>query len=434
MSTEVVAFYTTRYREGGASFERIARTLAHERARARGLPSRAVRVESKRDFVDELDRIRSRGATIAELHFVGHSGMYGPMFGSTDWPEQFSPHEWRELAIPWCDGAEAFFHACRTARWFAPFFARTQNVPASGFHGYTSFSTRADAFRPEWRARGRGAPLYAMAIDGKKSHGLSGSLRKYGRLARPERLARFTPAAIGNRASYDDVSADYDDVFDDIRVREDEWRYLSPRIPTGARVLDIGCGNGALLEALAHRIDAGEGVDASSGMIARASRRFERHENLAARVVDGPELPFPDASFDVVVSMLSFRYLDWDPILREIHRVARPGAHLLVVDMVASPASVRELPRLVVDKARAKLGELRRPSYRRTLHRMVTRPAWKAMLEYNPIRAEHEYRWFLGSRFPKGALEVLNVGGTSKVLGFDSGPIEDGVLLPLSYP
>ena len=64
------------------------------------------------------------GRTLAELHFVGHSGMYGPMFGSTAWPEQFSPHEWRTFPLPWAVGAEAYFHACRTGRWFAPFFAR----------------------------------------------------------------------------------------------------------------------------------------------------------------------------------------------------------------------------------------------------------------------------------------------------------------------
>ena len=55
-------------------------------------------------------------------------------------PEQFSPHEWRTLDLPFAPDGEAFFHACRSARWFAPFFARTFNVPASGFHWYTTVS------------------------------------------------------------------------------------------------------------------------------------------------------------------------------------------------------------------------------------------------------------------------------------------------------
>jgi ubiquinone/menaquinone biosynthesis C-methylase UbiE len=433
---ETRVFYTTLYREGGASFERIANTLARERGTATA-PARAVAVESKVALVAELAELVRNGTELAEFHFVGHSGMYGPMFGTTAWPEQFSPHEWRALRIPWSEGAEAYFHACRTARWFAPFFARTQGVTAHGFHGYTSFSSERARFAPEWKLLGEpgGArPLYAIAIDGRKSHGLVGSLRKYGGIAKPEVMKRFTPEPIGARASYDDVAELYDGVFDDIRVRRDEWRFLEARVPEGSRVLDLGCGNGALLQALAPRIASGVGVDASAAMIDRARRRLAPHGHIGAVVVTEPKLPFPDASFDVIVSLLSFRYLDWDPILREIHRVARPGARLLVVDMVASPATLRELPRLAFDKVRTRLGELSRPAYRERLHAMVQRDAWHAMLEYNPIRAEHEYRWYLGSRFPRGTMSLLNVGGSSKVLGFESGPIDDGRLVPISYP
>ena len=56
------------------------------------------------------------------------------------------------------------------------------------------------------------------------------------------------------------------------------------------------------------------------------------------------------------------------------------------------------------------------------------------MLRYNPIRAEHEYRWFLESRFPASKLEVLTVTTTQRVVAFDSGPLEKGVTEPLSYP
>lgn len=434
MKREIVVTYTTRYRDGGDAFERIANTLARERAALRGLQTRVERVESKAAFLTSILAQPHRQTQLAELHFVGHSGMYGPMFGTTSWPEQLSPHEWRLAEVPWAEGAEAYFHACRTARWFAPFFARTQRVPAHGFHGYTSFSTEPQRFAPElWPSRPAG-DLFAIAIDGRKSHGLLGSARKYTGLAKPEPMLRFEPDPIGALASYDAVAADYDATFDDIRVRADEWRFVSHRVPRGARVLDIGCGNGALLHALAPRVSRGAGVDASAAMVEHATARFAGHPQLSAHRVDSPTLPFDDATFDVVVSMLSFRYLDWDPILREIVRVARPGARLLVVDMVASPADVRDMPRLIRDKLRAAVGELQRPTYRASLRNMVSRDAWRDMVKYNPIRAEHEYRWFLGSRFPAGRLDVLNVGATSKVLGFDSGPLESARLVPQSFP
>jgi hypothetical protein len=93
-----------------------------------------------------MRRLSETGLRLRELHLVTHSGMYGPMFGSAAWPEQFSPHEWRTMDLPFAPGAEAFFHACRSARWFAPFFARTLGVPARGYHWYTSVSAAKDRF------------------------------------------------------------------------------------------------------------------------------------------------------------------------------------------------------------------------------------------------------------------------------------------------
>jgi len=54
--------------------------------------------------------------------------MYGIMFGSVAWPEQFSPHEWRQLTIR-SRRAPPVVPRLPTARWFAPFFARTFGVP-----------------------------------------------------------------------------------------------------------------------------------------------------------------------------------------------------------------------------------------------------------------------------------------------------------------
>jgi len=58
----------------------------------------------------------------------------------------------------------------------------------------------------------------------------------------------------------------------------------------------------------------------------------------------GPLSPLQDHSVDVVISMLSFRYLDWDPIMKEIERVLKKDGKFIVVDMVTAPVKWKEIP------------------------------------------------------------------------------------------
>ena len=429
--------YTTLYRDGGAKLERAARTAERELAAAHpGTPVRCEAVESKAAFRQSMAAIRHAGEALDQLHLFTHSGLYGPMFGTTAWPEQLSPHEWRTSQLPFAPGGEAFFHACRTARWFAPFFARTLGVPAHGYHWYTTFSARPERFGWEGPRRGPNAPLYLMGCPGRKSHGLAGSLLKYTGLERGERMKRFEPEPLDGDPSYDPVAGLYDEVFQDIRVRGPEWAWLDARVPRdgGARVLDIGCGNGALLSQLSGRIGRGVGVDSSRAMVELAERRAAGDERLAFQHLPGPALPFEDDSFDLAISLLSFRYLDWDPLMAELGRVLAPGGRLLVVDMVAAPVKAREAPALLRGKARQLAQRLTRPAYHRARAALVADPRWTAMLRYNPIRAEHELRWYLESRFPGHRIETLDVGWHARVLAFDTGPFEAGRVVELSWP
>ncbi len=426
----VLITWTTRYREGGRQLTRAARTLAAAR-QAAGVEVHAVRVESKAEFVAA---IASAGKPLSELHFLGHSGMYGPMFRTTAMPEQFSPHEWRELRIPFAEGGEALFHACRTARWFAPFFARTFGVPTSGYHWYTTFSEAPDRFVWSHPLRSADVPLYLVGCRGRKSDGLVGSALKYAGLMKTEPMKRFEPEAVGNAASYDGVAPLYAEVFEDIRVRRDEWRWMMERWPdTPVDTLDLGCGTGALLGALAPRLRSGVGVDASAGMIAEARRR-QPDPKLRFDVVDGPTLPFEDQSFDVITSLLSWRYLDWDPLMMEIQRVLRPGGRLIVIDMVTAPVRPRELGKFAFDSARAAFQRLGDGRYRAALQRLTADPRWQTMLQYNPIRAEHEYVWYFESRFPGRRVERLNIGWHARVLAFDSGPMPSWRIAPQTWP
>ncbi|MDT4928662.1 MAG: hypothetical protein QOF92_1529, partial [Pseudonocardiales bacterium] len=150
--------------------------------------------------------------------------------------------------------------------------------------------------------------------------------------------------------------------------------------------------------------------------------------------VNGPALDVPDDHVDVVISFLSFRYLDWDPVMAEIRRVLAPGGRLWVVDMIEHPLRVRELGVL----ARSAVAHLRtrrsRPQFAADLAALTTHPDWRDMLRHNPIRAEHEYRWYFASRFPGRRLDMLTATLHQRVVAFDSGPLAEGHTAPLTYP
>ncbi len=425
--------YTTLYRKGGALFPRVAETLALEKREA-GFGGEVVckAVESKRDLLQLFHEASVSGKKINEFHFVGHSGMYGPMFGTVAFPEQFSPYEWETMDIPFAESGAAYFHCCRSARWFAPFFARTFNVDAYGFFWYTTFSRSKTKYRFAKNNAGR---LYTIGCKGRKSHGLAASAVKFSGFMPAELMKKFSPQPPAGDTSYDKVAALYDAAFTDIRVRKDEWKWINRRLPGGKlSVLDIGCGNGALLQALSDRIAYGAGVDESEAILDKARKRNKNNPHLEFRKISGPALPFTDGKFDVVISLLSFRYLDWDPLMKEVKRVTKEGGVFLVVDMVTVPVKAAEYPRFLADKLFTLFGQKANKTFRENLKRLVTHPDWKTMLKYNPIRSEHEMKWYLESRFPGQRVEVLNMGWNSRVVAFSSGAVEKGVEVKLSYP
>jgi SAM-dependent methyltransferase len=98
-------------------------------------------------------------------------------------------------------------------------------------------------------------------------------------------------------------------------------------IPIGRRWLDVGCGTGALSEAILTACDPVDvvGIDPSPGFIAYATNRID---DSRARFEDGDAmaLPFDDASFDVSVSGLVLNFVpDAAVAARGMHRAVRSG-------------------------------------------------------------------------------------------------------------
>lgn len=97
----------------------------------------------------------------------------------------------------------------------------------------------------------------------------------------------------------------------------------------GRRILDAGCGSGALFAALRDRGASVTGIDKSAGMLKMARRRLGDEADLRVAELGRP-LPFPDGTFDDVTASLVLHYLeDWGPALAELRRVLRPGGRLI---------------------------------------------------------------------------------------------------------
>ena len=103
----------------------------------------------------------------------------------------------------------------------------------------------------------------------------------------------------------------------------------------GKRSLEIGCGGGRLLERLfaAGAISAA-GLDHSNTMLELSCERNAGAFNdgtLELKQGDASQLPWPDASFNVVLSANTFFFIEQpEPVLAEIQRVLSPGGRVVI--------------------------------------------------------------------------------------------------------
>jgi arsenite methyltransferase len=149
------------------------------------------------------------------------------------------------------------------------------------------------------------------------------------------------------------------EILDSLRLRGDE------------RVLDVGCGRGAVLTMIAERLPRGRvvGIDLwtadQSGNSAEAAERNLVAEGVRERcelaTSDMRSMPFPDASFDLVVSSLAIHNIGnvvgRRQAIDEIARVLTPNGRVAIADLGWTRVYARRLKALgFIDVRRHRLG------------------------------------------------------------------------------
>jgi len=143
------------------------------------------------------------------------------------------------------------------------------------------------------------------------------------------------------------------------RTATREAAFFLPFLKPGMRLLDCGCGMGALTTSLAEWLAPGEviGIDREPSQVeaARAWAAGKGVQNVRFEVGNVYDIPYPDASFDAVFSFTVLEHVR-EPIraMREMRRILKPGGVAGICDpdyetMLLSPStpSLQELNRLM---------------------------------------------------------------------------------------
>lgn len=109
-------------------------------------------------------------------------------------------------------------------------------------------------------------------------------------------------------------------------------------------LLDVACGPGAFVLALAPRVRVARGVDLTHEMLcqARAFQLERKIPNACFDRGDAEQLPYPDAAFDLVTCQCSIHHMPKPKLaLVEMIRVTKPDGRLVVIDTLAPESDAK---------------------------------------------------------------------------------------------
>ncbi len=132
---------------------------------------------------------------------------------------------------------------------------------------------------------------------------------------------------------FDRIASRYDDWYrtktGQYVDRIEKWLVFSMLRTKSGKALDLGCGTGNYTLELKRRGFDVIGLDISEEML-----KIARSKGLKCVKGDAYSLPFPEGSFDLVLSVTMFEFIhEPERVLGEIHRVLKPGGEILIGTM-----------------------------------------------------------------------------------------------------
>jgi ubiquinone/menaquinone biosynthesis C-methylase UbiE len=162
-------------------------------------------------------------------------------------------------------------------------------------------------------------------------------------------------------------------------------RFVDAVPADAAAILDVACGPGIISAALAPRAREVVAFDLTPEMLTKARRRCADAGLSNVRFQEGsaPDLPFPDGSFDVVVTRLSIHHFQTpQQPLAEMTRVLKPGGTLVIADVVSSESPEEAALHNAIEI-------LRDPSH----VRMLPASELAALVERASVTIAHQATW-----------------------------------------
>jgi SAM-dependent methyltransferase len=229
-------------------------------------------------------------------------------------------------------------------------------------------------------------------------------------------------------ATYDPVAHDYAQAFPTIQLRLFEWPWLEKKFSTiqGTSALDLGCGHGYLLPELRLRYSQVSGVEPSANMRREAQGYLDAWDQLQApegepiKLLEGrgSHIPLTEGSQDLVVSLLSFRYMDWGKTLREVYRVLKPRGHFLLVDLFVQDNPFWNLPAILWDVLRVALAKRGQKDFQNKLKHLNLSEGWQSMVKENPKRQEAELQNTYSGGLTRLERRVLGQSLRGKIIAY----------------
>lgn len=142
---------------------------------------------------------------------------------------------------------------------------------------------------------------------------------------------------------YDKIASGYDELYmaEQFSKISEVMQALGADIPKKTdKLLDVGCGTGISTSVWKSEC---VGIDPSRELIRIAQRNYPKRKFMVGRA---ESLPFPDQSFDVVISVTSIH--NFEDVKKSIEEMKRVGKRLFVITALRKSAKITEIEKLMI--------------------------------------------------------------------------------------